>query len=425
MFVSGEKFLETVIVVGAGASADYGYPIGDGLKTEVADFLQKSSIDWIRNISERIRALGSKSLDKYLMETGHPENELTEIKRAIGLILFEREVDARKNNKLNPPDGNDWITTLARDVWDNRDKFRDGQKVKVITFNYDRLFEWKLYNYAYNRLNPSERSNHSIFTEFINKYFEIHHVYGRLPAFNEYETPFLLEGDRSEAGLIPFALSKRPQYDDGVIENIGDDYRRVLGRYCSRSLVTMYENPSAGQTSVEQERRKYQTIFSQAERVVILGFGFDDHNLRILGFPYLQGTNKDQFEIEARVRIIGSAYSNAEPLERSLNALNGRNPRAKKVDFVVGPIRSFYDSEGLLITRSQLVKIERASKEEAEEALEYATMGGTEDCCARNMEAQVTKPGYWKLHCDCGSTSVCQAKVVAGSVTVLGIAYLE
>lgn len=187
----------------------------------------------------------------------------------------------------------------------------------------------------------------------------------------------------------------------------------------------MYESPAEGQRSAEQERQKYKGIIAQAERVVILGFGFDEHNLRVLGFPYLKGDKKDQLEVSSKFRIIGSAYSNAEPFEQILMGLFRKFPTAKKVEFVVGSIKSFNEREGILLTESQAVKLVPIPAADAEEFLEFATMGGLRDCCYQNFAERIPKAGHWQLRCTCGSISIAEAKRVMGNLEILGVVYTE
>jgi len=135
---------QTVLVLGAGASAPFGFPTGYQLLQQVLSMpraqVEKCGFDEDRIDSFRLalQRSGRTSVDEFLenrpdfMDIG---------KLVIALALIPHESDERLFDRQNAPS---WYDHLFDKLNAPFDAFTDN-RLTVITFNYDRSLEWYLY----------------------------------------------------------------------------------------------------------------------------------------------------------------------------------------------------------------------------------------------------------------------------------------
>lgn len=240
---------KTVLVLGAGASKGYGFPVGSELTRKILaltdDDAASDSMSFsktaIREFVDAFRNAQTYSIDSFLGR----RPGLVEIgKAAIAYILLSCEQKADLTNDTND---DHWYrhlhNELAADTWE---KF-DPSWLSIVTFNYDRSLQSYLnlalqHTYAKRPAEVQERLAG----------LKVAHVYGWL-------------GDIVTG--IPFG---------GLRHDLMDHYVREA----AQNLVIVPEGRNDSQTVLAA-----QALIASAERVCFLGFGFDSTNIDRLGAP--------------------------------------------------------------------------------------------------------------------------------------------
>lgn len=242
----------TTLILGAGASRAFGYPIGTGLRDLLIRLESERPVYCAKHgLFEDIKAVTAfasafrhselYSIDAFLAR----RKEFWEIgKRAVASVLLE--IEARIS--LNSSGDDHWYqylwNTLAADSWETL----DFSKLSVITFNYDRTFEHYL-------LASMRETYGKSLEEAIAKLdtLQIIHVYGSLgptipirPDYFWFGTGFGPEELATAARHLRIIPEGR--HDDGLME-------------AAKGLIR------------------------SADVIAFLGFGFDETNLRLLGAP--------------------------------------------------------------------------------------------------------------------------------------------
>jgi len=271
---------KTVLILGAGASCGYGFPSGGELVEKIISnltfkhntlsqsenkpfqqLLQKKTHGDINEFREALQKSGKSSIDAFL-EHRREYLEIGKLAIAQALIPFEN------TNKLF-----ELPTTLYRHLYNdmnaNFEEFT-GNKLSVITFNYDRSFEHFMFTalchtYGCSAIDAAKKM----------KSLRIIHVHGNL-------------------GFLPWqdaAENEKREYH-GMIRDDPDDLE-----IASRNIKVIYDDIFELDefTSASDE-------LSMAERIVFLGFGYDDINLRRLNIDYRR----------RNVKFFGSCYQMPE-----------------------------------------------------------------------------------------------------------------
>jgi len=178
---------KTVLILGAGASKPYGFPLGGELRDDVIKISQDKvgfesikmlqgtdfEIDFFDSFINNLSKSDFSSVDAFL-ENRANWVEVGKLSIAYKLILYER------NLKLFPPNQpkDHWYETLWQKLkapsWQ---KFKQNQ-LNIITFNYDRSLE----HYLSTILN----NNYDVSKSTILKSLPIIHVHGDLGPFKNY-----------------------------------------------------------------------------------------------------------------------------------------------------------------------------------------------------------------------------------------------
>lgn len=157
----------TVLVLGAGASAPYGFPVGDKLRELI---LQKSdSIDKFAfrhsynpeeegdKFRDQFRKSRSRSIDAFLEH--RKDNDSIAGKRLIAarIAQFEGYESLREPRNINksprePEKDVDWLALLFDFMrCDGREENIKQNRLTVVTFNYDRSFEFAFFEHLCNQ----------------------------------------------------------------------------------------------------------------------------------------------------------------------------------------------------------------------------------------------------------------------------------
>jgi len=261
---------QTLFILGAGASAPYGYPTGDQLRKEIIkefpdkvgydDYCQGLEKDLIEDIIQMANELSkyfgrsrTSSIDLFLSR----RPRFYEIgRRAIAQIIFEREKGSKFEYDMKDA-SQDWYKYLYRRMSEtliDAESYMgfSANQVSFITFNYDRSLEHYLYDAL---INSFDIPLHSIQTKELFP-FKVIHIYGKL-ADLDWEDP---EGVRYGSYFIPKMIS---------------------------NINIIYDETN----EVELKKSITQEI-TKAKRIFFLGFGYADENLEILGIPEILTDDK-------------------------------------------------------------------------------------------------------------------------------------
>ena len=284
-----------VIILGAGASFDYGFPTGIELTEKIGDrFLNQEIINdldsypnlaareslknGIKLINQHFFKSRSLSIDSWLAK---PEN-IDCVTAAKLLISYYISISEERQfsstgffSKIYSSNSNDWYRELFNQlVSENFENFpKTDKNLSIVSFNYDMSLEYFLLNTVY-----STYIGHS-YEECWAKIqkIDIYHVHGQI-------------------GLLPINnASESDQF--GKTREIKDPSHRI------HALIKRSENLNI---IPELRNQKSDTIISiqsklsKADVIYFVGFSYDPINLELLGFPFESQQN--------RLEIRGTAF---------------------------------------------------------------------------------------------------------------------
>jgi hypothetical protein len=259
---------DSVLVVGAGASVPYGFPTGARLRTEIIDLTEKASVassnkgelhrlveelcepQVLADFSRDFKDSPRESIDIFI--GSRPEfSDVGKVAIAAVLCGYER------GNYLYGFDDrmdDDWLQSLFNNYLNRSTSIDEfGQnKLKIITFNYDRSIE--------HRLTMALKSTYGItYPEAKNaaSQTEIIHVHGQLGGY--------------------FG-------NDGLQEvHYSSTLNEQKLRLAAKSISYFFEDGE------DTRLKKIRKILAAAERIAFLGFGYDLVNLNRLISPKEEG----------------------------------------------------------------------------------------------------------------------------------------
>jgi len=252
----------TVLILGAGASKPYGFPLGSELRDDVIRMHSRNIINFqLRQIGinmqqydsfiKELSRSGYSSVDAFLEDR---KQWLRVGKSCIAQSLLEYEASTR--DKLFPPDQpkDHWYEVLwSRLKADSWLSFRNN-KLAVVTFNYDRSLEHYLSRVICNNYGVREELATSLLSLFII------HVHGDLGTYMGVD----------EKGL---GYGERPTNEKVIIAR--------------RSVKIVHEGSSS-----TKEFRRANRLLANASRILVIGFAFHPqnmHKMRIFN-PGARGT---------------------------------------------------------------------------------------------------------------------------------------
>lgn len=295
----------TTLILGAGASMAYGFPSGKNLKAMIWKMLDPNSlqskryfykaadVDYnSRGDKETFEAEVKKFQDDLIISPDetidyfleHSSKKYQEIGRlAIANVLLEREkkrylfqdwmeydglekkVHREKflegNTQIRPEDGHwyQFLFNLMCKGCSSIDKFADN-KISVVTFNYDRSFEYYLLYALMSKFKVGE-----VKAAEIMKKFDIAHVYGRLG-----ELPASASQNHK---AVPYnAFSAEGSTLATHLKNAADGIQLIWDKNDKTT-----NSDDLGQTEAIQKAR--DLIYKENNTIIFLGFGFDSVNL--------------------------------------------------------------------------------------------------------------------------------------------------
>jgi hypothetical protein len=278
----------TVFIIGAGASHPYGFPLGLELRQmaysyaepmfqkfdkEMGENTLYGVVQDAKDFSRRFRESGDQSIDWFLKK--YPRYSLIG-KFLILHHILQAENDSKFLEEMKPENKKqDWYWYLYNEM----SKYPKGEinpvlflenKIKFITFNYDRSLENFLFK-CY--------SNGHDFTSFGTTALElfkticIKHVYGKVAKFD-----WEREGEELCIG-----------------------YKGYRQNY--HTLNTLKDNIHLIDERSSKKNMELGKLIMNAERIFFLGFSYADENLEMLEIPKV--LNKGQW-------IFGTAFGMTE-----------------------------------------------------------------------------------------------------------------
>lgn len=248
----------TVLILGAGASAHCGYPLGRQLVADICRITIQDLAaahlpsEWTRNHTAefitRLRYTDPPSIDAFLER--HPEDI------RLGKYLIARELRKREVLRdLFPPNDAGWYRYLYDKLLDSGLAAIGDNRLVILTFNYDRSLE----AYLCQRLEASHSSQlvHGSSFEIIHSAVPIIHLHGILGNVAKWPYGWGNGGAAESDEGITLEMSRQIQ----IIHEVKD-----ASGFCSESF------------------RKANECLVQAERIYFLGFGFHNDNMRRFQF---------------------------------------------------------------------------------------------------------------------------------------------
>lgn len=282
--------MRTLFVVGAGASVDFGLPVGTRLAFRIAELASGSELtgndftvaDLVRHnyghdrpeCDRRLvslddiaaRVTTASSIDRFIDRERH--DPLT---AELGKVLIVAAIaEAERNSKLFSKRGweasRSWCQKLVELILENAyaDKQEDiGRNVSIVCFNYDRCLEFYLVNALALALKIDQRAAANIVQQI-----EIIHPYGTigdLPGFHK-------EGNPIEFGRMDFR---------------------------GRALWTQSNSISTFTEAIDEGKKlEIGKMVASADQIFFLGFAYYKQNMDLLS-PGV---------VTARKRVFGSAF---------------------------------------------------------------------------------------------------------------------
>jgi hypothetical protein len=251
---------ETILfVLGAGASAPFGFPTGADLRDSIIAGLESSDASLRRNLLElgyedgqvddfrdRFQRSTVGTIDQFLE---HNVDHLSIGRSAMAVELVRREDASRLFEKVR---GN-WYALLAQQVFGQRSHL-ENSRVGFVTFNYDRSLEHFLFTSLKYRYDLDEDEAAS----FVNS-MSIDHVYGKLGS---------LPWERPGPHEAPSNCFR--QYSvQATLEEIAN---------CASCLHLIHDSQAAS-----KPLKHIAYHLGSYDAIHFLGFGYDPMNLKRIG----------------------------------------------------------------------------------------------------------------------------------------------
>jgi hypothetical protein len=256
----------TVFILGAGASAPYGYPKSSGdlkddiclnFKTDIDKLFKASKGDYWElgdlmeaadDFVERFQNSRIRSIDRWLSLNGRY--------KVVGKLAIVNTIVKKENKSSLMFEGRDksldWFSVLFNEMMVGVAKPEHFyyHRVYFITFNYDRVFEHLLYESFRNTFSGVQPEE----IDRILSNITIIHVYG--------------------------CIDDPPWKKGGY--KYGDSYKLKYLDEARKRIKTVGESVA---NDTQPFRSKEDLSLSSAKKMFFLGFGYDPQNLEILGIP--------------------------------------------------------------------------------------------------------------------------------------------
>lgn len=277
----------TVFILGAGASYEYGFPLGSQLRSAIInlalnepcpddatpvikevwhllleDRRRLSMTEWdeksLVRFARRFMQSGTYSIDTYL---SHRREDRPMGAALIGLIISRCE---RLDLLFRHPRLYSWLA----DRMGSMSREPSNNAVTFITFNYDRSLECYLASSVLAQTRKYDEANKVLESVDV---IHMHGSVGALPSF---------------AAHTSENIATQP-YRGWSVDDQPAEYNHIDVERWQQALRLVGERSAPQQQAIHQQARD---AIAQAQVVCFLGFGYDKDNMKLLGFPYTPGT---------------------------------------------------------------------------------------------------------------------------------------
>lgn len=274
-----------VFIIGAGANCSYGFPLGtelyDQIRVNYANFVKNyydnrnfgsTDIEELIKVAEEfveeLALTNGVSIDKYININKRFQND--------GVLAIASQIFLCEQNSILPwskkPE-NDWYTylytKLIQGLNSSDELLNIGKnKISFIIFNYDRSLEHYLFENLYGLLKNADISRKQV-AEAFNE-IEFIHVYGQIG-----KLPWQCGIHHNNASAIA---------GEKDVTSYGEPrcYPLAIANKVNKMIDVMYNSRRDNQALV-----RARELIKSADRIMFLGFGFDEQNLSILNLPEL------------------------------------------------------------------------------------------------------------------------------------------
>lgn len=254
----------TVLVLGAGASKPYGYPLGSELVDRIVSltgqqggFSQLFDNEYdVASFHERFRRSDPSSIDDFL-ESNPDLAPLGKLAIASALTIWGPTPD----HKVDPAEH--WYRYIWRQLHEGAatfDSFREN-RLKIVTYNYDLSFERYLAGVVHHAYPTFLPTNENFVRSLLTEVVPVVHLHGDL--------------GRADDEI-------RPHEDRGRFL----DKKFVMG--AAAGLQIIHEDGASSGYSIAHD------WLQNAERIYLLGFGFHPTNCRRLDLVHQQPISGDR-----------------------------------------------------------------------------------------------------------------------------------
>lgn len=267
--------MERVIIIGAGASKDLGYPNGSelleiikGMPLNNTKSTEDGPYELLETALENIKTISINSIDSYISALSN-KDERNIMKSLIIEIIRSYENDS--NIACS------WYKYLSPLIFrpidigssDNTKLSIIEESIKnlsIVTFNYDVSLERFIYIYLSKVYKVDEKNLKEIFNTICNKIF---HVYGSVAGEDIFE--YISEEDEYAFTSGTFLKPSRAAFYNYISISLFQNYTN--GRY---------RNISSIRGNLKCTNKIKDKIPKKSDMLYILGFGFDQDNMDLI-----------------------------------------------------------------------------------------------------------------------------------------------
>jgi len=257
----------TTLVLGAGASLAYGFPSGAGLVAELIHYHKSQTFleichsagitsNVLGQFCHDLEVAAPESIDLFLHNRRADFERIGKLAIAYCLIGYENEANTRQPKKELGP----WYHLLANHLGKFKSELSQNQ-LCIVTFNYDRSLEYFLFTCFNSRFGLADDQAAELVRQF-----NIRHVYGKLGSLIWESGDGCFARDYSEA------------------------HEMLAVKKCAKRVRLIHDV----EKGTDDELAAIRDSVQKADHVFMLGCGFHDENMALLGLPGTgQPINKD------------------------------------------------------------------------------------------------------------------------------------
>jgi len=244
--------INTVFILGAGASVDYGLYTGKKLVKRIIQDLLNINTTPLRGLitdshnAKRIQECAIKlnesnelSIDRFMQYSGKAYQDI--LKPAITYSLMAQEEETKLFNR------DEWYAYFFRRLKTHDSDRLEENKIAFITFNYDRSLEQALFKRICTLYEKTEAECAPMMEKI-----PIIHVYGQI-------------------GYLPWQKKSPVREYTPIISDV------ETIKSCAACIKTISE------VSEPSYKSKIEHLISKAKNICFLGFGYDKTNMDLLG----------------------------------------------------------------------------------------------------------------------------------------------